>query len=161
MPVPPAEDVRQEALLRQGLWQGPYHPTWPPKEGDWVMWVMPEFVKRGFVDRCEGISMMVWFEAHPHPTIIPDAYQYWDPYAELYRRVDGGIKPHTICPIAEPEHRVMGPPETVRDDDEWITVQQAAALLGTTMKDVRRQLRAGILRGRKDGAWVVERASLT
>lgn len=138
--------------LKAALWQGPYHPTWHAIcPGDWVMWVMPHFVKVGQVEYREGISIVIKFQGDLEPTVLPDGYMYWDPMPPT------PAPEYTLHPTHEPKHRVeaaVGPEMTVR---------QAAAKLGTTPKDVRRMLRSGQLRGRReDGKWVaVDAVSLS
>lgn len=140
--------------LGQPLWQGPYHPSWHLLvPGTWLIWVMPEFVKRGRLEYVQGISAVVHFEAHAEPTSIPDAYQYWTPPA-LGPRV---LKPYSLS-ITEaplrPLDAATGPA---------LSVRQAAALRGISSKDVRRMLRAGQIRGKQvSGKWVeVDRDSLS
>lgn len=115
------------------------------------MFVMPEWVKVGRIVEVRGISMVVQFEAHAEPTVIPDAYVYWDQY---------GVYPHppyTLAPTLAPKHRV----ETI-SDDRLITVRQAAALLGKTPKDIRRMIRSGQIVGeRVKGSWLVLASSLS
>lgn len=136
-------------------WPGPYHPSWPPAVSSWVMWVMPTFVKTGQIVTASRTSLVVQFQAHPTPTVIPDAHQYWDNAAQY--TADAGVAPYTITPCSAPR-AILGAP-----DGSTCSVAQAVAILGSTGKDVRRLLRAGQLEGRQeDGRWVaVELASLS
>lgn len=135
--------IDADAPLREPLWQGPYHPTWHMLvPGTWLIWAMPDFVKIGRLDHKQGISLVIEFEGHPVPTVVPDAYQYWepDPLAEL--------APYMLRITTPPKHRVA--PAT----GDFLSVRQVAALLGCGPKDVRRMLRSGKLEGRqKEGSW--------
>lgn len=137
-------------VRRQALWQGPYA-EWPPEVGQWVMFVMPEWVKIGKIVRVEGISLVVAFEAHSQPTVIPDAYSYWDYY---------GVYPHppySLVPTLAPKHTVAPV-----YDERIMSVRQAASLLGKTPKDIRRMIRGGQIQGeRVKGTWVVLASSLS
>lgn len=137
--------------LRQPLWCGPHHPTWPPKPDSWVMWVMPDFVKVGQVKLVLGISAMIHFQGHGEITTIPDAYMYWDPHPAT------PVPYNTLCPAAKPERSVPTP-----QPGQKLSVAQAAAQLGRGQKEIRRLLRAGKLEGWKEGSsWVgVDLASL-
>lgn len=131
--------------LREPLWPGPYHPSWIGLcPGDWVMWVMPDFVKVGQVDYVQGISIVIHFQGHPQNTIIPDGYQYWDPTPS------DPIPVHTLTRTVRPKHLIEAPKSSSQ-----MTVKQAAAFLGTQPKEIRRMLRAGQLKGRREaGSWV-------
>lgn len=131
---------------------GPYHPSWEAlRKGDWVLWAMPTFVKTGRVILRTRTSLVVHFQAHPHVTVIPDAYQYWRPTMP-----QDIAHAYVMYEVPKPEHLL---PDAV---SETVTVRQAAALLGCGSKDVRRMLRAGQIKGRREeGRWVeVEADSL-
>lgn len=135
--------IDAEAPLRQPLWQGPYHPSWHELvPGDWLIWAMPDFVKVGRLDHKQGISLAIEFQGHAVPTVLPDAYQYWEP--------DPGAQ------LAPYMLRITDPPRLRVDaaTGETMSVRQAAALLGCGPKDVRRMLRSGKLEGeKKGGSW--------
>lgn len=130
---------------------GPYHPSWEAlRSGDWVLWAMPTFVKVGQVVLRSKASLVVQFQAHPTTTVIPDAYQYWDPDSDTPAE-------YSLTRTATPA-KVLSPPS-----GPSVSVRQAAALIGCGPKDVRRMLRAGQLAGeQREGRWVaVELASLS
>lgn len=137
--------------MQEALHPGPYHDTWLNLEPlEWVMWIMPGFVKVGQVVMRKSMSIVIRFQGHDRDTVIPDGYMYWDPTPPV------PAPEYTLCPAVRPKITVdaaSGP---------HVSVRQAAALLGTKPKDIRRMLRAGQLKGRQEaGSWVeVEADSL-
>lgn len=118
-----------------------------------VRWVTPAFAKRGVIQRVKGRSMVVLFDGHLKATVIPDARWY---FAEAKNR-----NPEESLVVLEGRG-----PTRVRERGEGssegaMSPAEAAALLGTDPKNIRRMIRSGKLPARQEGGrWVLDRADV-
>lgn len=128
--------------------------------GDRVRWKTPAFVKRGTVELVKKRSMVVLFDAHSRPTTIPDAKQYF-----VEGRL-GNMENHltVISTPPNPNVKLNGAPRGFHTEgapDDPISPAEAAAILGTDPKNIRRMIRSGKLRAMRDGGrWVLSRSEI-
>lgn len=134
--------------------------------GDRVRWKTPTFLKRGTLVTKNKRAMVVLFDAHSRPTTIPDAKWYF-----CEGRL-GNLQEH-LCIIStppDPNVKLNGDSraawyktrqEQMGDIDDPITPAQAAAILGTDPKNIRRMIRTGKIRAlRNGGRWVLSRKEI-
>lgn len=150
--------------------------------GDRVRWKTATFVKRGCIVSVSKRSMSVLFDAHSKPTVIPDGKWYF-----VEGKV-GNINEHlvTISTPANPDVKMNGDPRQGVEHrpakgssccnacgepwpcnqnppgvDDAISPAQAANILGTDAKNVRRMIRSGKLQAHRDGGrWVLSRSQV-
>lgn len=126
-------------------------------KGTRVRWKTQTFVKRGTVQSRDKRSMTVLFDAHFQPTVIPDAKWYF-----VEGKV-GNLNEHLVTistpSPAYPQRQQKGFPLTHKDT--YISPNEAAALLGTDPKNIRRMIRNGkLLAHREGGRWVLKRSDV-
>lgn len=112
------------------------------KVGDWVRWTTPSVIKEGQIQHLEGPSMVVrWLGGGEQ--VFPSIESYLPPIAS---------REHSLVVIPKPQGA-----SGIQQDQRMgiMSVKRAAALLGTTRKQVRSWLRNGTLRGSQvNGHWV-------
>lgn len=126
--------------------------------GDRVRWVTPNFVKRGQITVIAKRGMKVRFDHDNRDTVIPDAKWYF---------VQGklGVANEHLVVISSPPPE-FDKSEAVRElqsdeDTVWLTPGEAANIMGTDPKNVRRMIRSGKLKAsRVGGRWVIDRDSI-
>ena len=117
-----------------------------------VRWKTQTFVKRGTIVFIKKRTMVVRFDAHDRDTVIPDAKWYF---------VEGkvGNRNEHLVTISTPAPE--RPSVVERHDEDVVSPREAAAILGTDPKNIRRMIRSGRLRALRDGGrWVIPRGSL-
>lgn len=118
-----------------------------------LRWTTPKFVKRGTLVSASKRTMVIHFDGHAKPTVIPDAKWYF---------VEGkvGNKNEHLVTISTPPLEVKRP-ESLEGQDDLVTPAEAAAYLGTDPKNIRRKIRNGTIRAyREGGRWVIRRDDL-
>lgn len=117
--------------------------TNPFNEGDWLVWTTEFNIKRGQVVQSKGPSIEVeWLGGERQVFPVVEGYVV-GPYSGVSARM----------------RRIERPKEASRIERETkrgvTSITRAAAILGTTPKRIRAQLRSGQLKGvSKDGKWV-------
>lgn len=125
-------------------------------KGTRVRFKTMNFVKRGTIISIKKRSMKVLFDAHDRPTSIPDAKWYF-----VQARM--GNKNEHLCAISTPEperSRAAAGLEGyhLRKPGTYVSPAEAASLLGTDPKNIRRMIRSGRLEAMRDGGrWVIKR----
>lgn len=118
-----------------------------------VRWTTPAFVKRGAVVKKQKRSLVVMFDDHTKTTAIPDAKWYF---------VEGklGNKQEHLVAI-NTEAKTVQRPKSVDNDASMVTPAQAANILGTDPKHIRRMIRSGKLKAHREGGrWLISRGDL-
>lgn len=115
------------------------HPRFLELEvGDWFQFSTPHFNRIGEVLEKSGRSLLVQYQARQDKIAIPDA--------ELYFHDADDDKRGTVFRKIEDQTRIPHP------TGEWATLQQAAHIMDTTTKALRRMLRDGELEGKRKGS---------
>lgn len=124
-----------------------------------VRWKTPNFVRRGVITSLAGRSMTLRFDGFTEDTVIPDGKWYWV-QAKL-----GNRQEHMIAIPSDPDQNVWdyldscGELGDEPEGSDFITPSQAANIIGTDPKVVRRMIRTGTLpASRKGGRWVILRS---
>ena len=101
--------------------------------------------------------MVVHFDGLDKKTTIPDAKWYFVQWRH------GRIDEHLVgISTPAPKYRRVKAPKGGSPSDAMITPAEAAAILGTDQKTIRRKLRSGVIKGERteSGGWLVDRRSL-
>lgn len=110
----------------------------PFTEGQWIQWSTEHSVKRGQIVETKGPSIVVeWLGGEQQVFPVVEGYVA-GPYASSSRMVVIE-RPREASRIAREQKRGV------------MSVTRAAAVLGTTPKQVRAKLRAGTLKGLQQG----------
>jgi hypothetical protein len=106
---------------------------------DWVVLRLPpDFVRRGRVVSVLGYSMTVRWQGSDVDSVLPWAGYY--------------LEVGWLTPVEAPQGESLDRPQ---EASGLLEVAQVAAMLGTTSKKIRAQLRSGKLTGhRKGGRWL-------
>jgi excisionase family DNA binding protein len=117
-----------------------------------VRFKTPNSMRRGTVMSVKKRSMLVQFDGMSKPTAIPDAKWYY-----VQGRM-GNLNEHLVT-IATPAPKAAAKlPTGFRAGMSWITPGEAAAILGTDPKNIRRMIRSGKLEARREGGrWALSR----
>src|SRR5690606_29024928 len=109
-----------------------------------VRWKTPAFVKRGTIQVIAKRSMTILFDAHDKPTNIPDAKWYF---------VEGkvGNKNEHLVTISTPAPERPAVVQNEQYSEEYVTPGEAAMILGTDPKNIRRKIRNGTIRAHREG----------
>lgn len=113
----------------------------------------PTFVKYGKIVTKRKRSLRVQFDEEPRTTVIPDALWYYNQYKV-------GDKENSLVVWDGP---AQGSPITIAatGETELLPAAQAAAEFGVKVKDLRRWLRSGKVKGhQRQGLWLVDAQSL-
>lgn len=120
-----------------------------------VRWKTQTFVKRGTIQSISKRSMTVLFDAHDKPTNIPDAKWYF---------VEGKIgnqNEHMVTISTPAPERSAAALEASNGEGDYVSPGEAASILGTDPKNIRRKIRNGTIKAeRLGGRWVIPRSSL-
>ena len=120
-----------------------------------IRWKTQTFVKRGTIQSVNKRTMTVLFDAHDRPTVIPDAKWYF---------VEGkvGNQNEHIVTISTPApERSEVAKRYSPGTNDYVSPAEAAAILGTDAKNIRRKIRNGTLKAeRQGGRWVIHRSNL-
>lgn len=116
-------------------------------------------MRRGTVISVKKRSMLVRFDGFDKDTAIPDAKWYW-----CQARM-GNINEHLVAintpPLAPHRLSRRRPDEQEYPEGGTVTPAEAANILGTDPKNIRRMIRNGKLRALRDGGrWVIPRTEL-
>lgn len=113
----------------------------PFSRGQWIQWSTEFSVKRGQVVLTSGPSIVVeWLGGERQVFPVVEGYVY-GPYASS-SRMELIERPREASRIEREQKRGV------------MSVARAAAILGTTPKQIRAKLRAGTLQGRQtEGKW--------
>jgi excisionase family DNA binding protein len=107
------------------------------------------FVRRGTITWIKKRSMKVRFDGFPQDTSIPDAKWYW------VQAKMGNMNEHMVAidgTSSEPQEESL-------TDEDFITPAEAANIIGTDSKVVRRMIRSGVLPARRNGGrWILKRS---
>jgi excisionase family DNA binding protein len=112
------------------------------------------FVRRGTITWIKKRSMKVRFDGFPQDTSIPDAKWYW------VQAKMGNMNEHMVAidPGILVTHSQMAT-ELLATPDDDITPAEAANIIGTDSKVVRRMIRSGVLPARRNGGrWILKRS---
>lgn len=125
---------------------------WDELKSQRIRWKTPNFVKRGTVRALYGRSIVVDFDAHEQPTVIPDGKWY---FVEATRH---NLNEHLVAITTPAPQRS---PVALEQGDEYVSPREAASILGDDPKNVRRRIRNGSLKAHRiGGRWVVKREDL-
>lgn len=119
--------------------------------GTRIRWKTQTFVKRGTIVSIEKRSMRVLFDSHKTATNIPDAKWYF---------VEGKVGNQNEHMVAISTLREEPRKLRRRDgtDYDYITPHDAANILGTDPKNIRRMIRTGRLPAHREGGrWMILR----
>lgn len=111
-------------------------------EGDWIRWTVLHTIKEGRIKEVCGPGVVVtWLDGSEQ--VFPVIEGYLPPRASVDSRMEVIPRPPRASSIERDRRRGV------------MSVQRAAAALGTTPKRVRAMLRAGQLQGTRgpDGKW--------
>lgn len=125
--------------------------------GTRIRWVTPAFVRRGTVISREQRSVVAQFDGLDKKTTIPDAKWYFIEWRH------GRTDEHLVSiSTPAPKYRRVKSEKRGKPSDALITPAEAAAILGTDSKTIRRKLRSGSIKGERtdSGSWLVDRRSL-
>lgn len=113
----------------------------------------PSFVKYGEIVGVAKRDLKVQFDGESRPTAIPNAKWY-------YVQHKLGDKENGLSVWDGPGgHSIDLRPDT--DGEHWLPAAEAAHAFGVKVKDLRRWLRAGKVKGhQRQGLWVVDAQSL-
>lgn len=113
----------------------------------------PAFVKYGKIVSKKGPSIRAQFDGERRTTVIPDARWY-------YCQHKLGDKENSLVVWDGPGgHSIDLRPDT--DGETWLPASDAAHTFGVKVKDLRRWLRSGKVKGhQRQGLWVVDAQSL-
>jgi excisionase family DNA binding protein len=119
-----------------------------------IRWKTQTFSKRGRIVAIAKRSLVVRFDAHAEDTVIPDAKWYAVEYC------NGNLNEH-LTAISTPAPEQSAAVLKTGDPDEYVSPREAATILGTDPKNIRRMIRDGRLGARRvGGRWVIERGNL-
>jgi excisionase family DNA binding protein len=105
------------------------------------------FVRRGTITWIKKRSMKVRFDGFPQDTSIPDAKWYW------VQAKMGNMNEHMVAIDGTSSEPLAA------DDEDFITPTEAANIIGTDSKVVRRMIRSGVLPARRNGGrWILKRS---
>lgn len=120
-----------------------------------IRWKTQTFVKRGTIRSINKRTMVVRFDAHDKDTVIPDAKWYF---------VEGkvGNQNEHIVTISTPApERSEVAERYAPGTNQYVSPTEAAHILGTDPKNIRRKIRNGTLKAeRQGGRWVIRRGDL-
>lgn len=124
-----------------------------------VRWKTQTFLKRGTIVFIKKRTMVVRFDAHDRDTVIPDAKWYF-----VEGKV-GNLNEHLVTistPAPERSAAALEAIEFSSDNSDYVSPREAASILGTDPKNIRRRIRQGSLKAeRRGGRWVLKRQDLT
>lgn len=126
--------------------------------GMFIRWATPRFVKYGRVIDRKGNGMRAMFFDDAHDRAIPEAKWYFvegkrDPHAEEHLVVIDYPHDRGSLGYAKPQRPAEG--------NELISVLAACELLKMDPKQMRRQIRRGVIPAtKKDDRWVINREAL-
>ena len=127
-------------------------------KGTRIRWKTQTFLKRGTVQSRNKRSMTVLFDAHNVPTTIPDAKWYF-----VEGKV-GNLNEHLITISTPPPERsaaALQAIESSKGTSDYVSPNEAALIMGTDPKNVRRMIRSKkIPASRIGGRWVILRKDL-
>lgn len=120
-----------------------------------VRWKTQTFVKRGTIVFVKKRTMVVRFDAHARDTVIPDAKWYF---------VEGKVgnqNEHLVTISTPAPERSAAAEDFDPSGDDWVSPGEAASILGTDAKNIRRKIRSGSLKAKRHGGrWVIRRQDL-
>lgn len=122
-----------------------------------VRWKTQNFVKRGTIRSISKRTMVVRFDAHAKDTVIPDAKWYF-----VEGKI-GNLNEHmvTISTPAPERSKVALEAIESHGSGDYLSPAEAASVLGTDPKNIRRKIRNGTIKAeRHGGRWVIPRSSL-
>lgn len=124
--------------------------------GDRVRWKTQTFVKRGTVVTRGKRTISVLFDAHTKPTVVPDGKWYF-----VEGKV-GNLNEHLVTiSTPAPERSLVAMAHEgskLAGRDTYVSPNEAAAILGTDPKNIRRMIRSGKLPAHREGGrWVLKR----
>lgn len=127
--------------------------------GDRVRWKTQTFVKRGTVVSRNKRTMVVRFDAHDSDTVIPDCKWYF------VEGKLGNLNEHLVTiSTPAPQRSLAAVKLEAIEDEDWdshVSPTEAASIMGTDPKNVRRMIRTGRLPAKRlGGRWVIRRGDL-
>lgn len=120
-----------------------------------VRWKTQTFVKRGTIIYVRKRTMVVHFDAHAENTVIPDAKWYF-----VEGKV-GNLNEHLVTISTPAPEQSLAVQKLGDDAGDYVSPTEAASILGTDAKNIRRKIRNGTLKAeRQGGRWVILRDEL-
>lgn len=119
-----------------------------------IRWKTQNFVKRGTIVSVQKRTMVVRFDSHDRDTVIPDAKWYF-----VEGKV-GNLNEHLVT-ISTPAPEQSAAVQKLGNPDEYVSPREAASIMGTDPKNIRRMIRSGrIWAIREGGRWVIRRRDI-
>jgi len=128
--------------------------------GNRVRWATARSIRYGVVLQRKGQSLVLDLLDEDRPKVIPDGRWYF-----LQAKLHGpSTEEHLVVIERFPDAggevmKVISPRDA--NTDVWITAAEAAEMLNWSEKQLRRQLRRGVIvANKRDGRWLVHRDRL-